>query len=310
MPSPLYQRLVQFAEAALPFGMADSLRQRVRERRSARNAAELAERMAWWDAQPADGSGTIVELQPDVRMQIYFGGELSRYIYHGDFEIDERIFLNVFLRPGDTYVDIGANLGLFSLIAAHLVGPTGRVHSFEPSSKTFQRLRGNVELNSLTNITLHELAMSNTAEKREMVTATDGMDAWNSLAQPYMGGNYTKETITTDTWDKFAPGHGLATGVTLMKIDVEGWEQAVLEGARGLLSRPDAPILQVEFTDEAAKAAGFTCAGVYRLIEEFGYRLYRFDPHTRQLTHDPLRPEYPYANLFAIKDLAAVVARL
>ncbi len=310
MSTPIYQRLVQLAEMALPAGVSDRLRQRVREQRSARNAARLAERLAWWDAQPADGSSTTVELQPGVRMQIYFGGELSRFIFQGDFEGEERQFLNAFLRPGDTFVDIGANLGLFSLIAAHLVGPKGRVHAFEPCAKTLERLRGNVALNRFTNVTVHDLALSDSAGPREMVMAVDGMDAWNSLAQPYMGGNYTTETIRTDTWDAFAEAHGLGNGVALMKIDVEGWEAPVLAGARGMLSRPDAPILQVEFTDDAAKAAGHSCADVYRLLEEFGYRLYRFDAALRQLVHDPMRAEYPYMNLFAVKDLGAVTQRL
>jgi FkbM family methyltransferase len=310
MPSPIYQSLVRLAEMALPAGMSDKLRQRVREQRSTRNAARLAERLAWWDAQPADGSSTTVELQPGVRMQIYFGGELSRFVFQGDFEIDERIFLNAFLRPGDTFVDIGANLGLFSLIAAHLVGPQGRVHAFEPSAKTFGRLKANMELNRFQNVTLHDLALSDSAGRQEMVMAVDGMDAWNSLAKPYMGGNYTTETITTDTWDSFAEAHGLGSGVTLMKIDVEGWEAPVLAGARRMLSKPDAPVLQVEFTDDAAKAAGHSCADVYRMLEEFGYRLYRFEPDQRRLVHDPLRTEYPYLNLFAVKDLAAVTARL
>jgi len=81
-------------------------------------------------------------------------------------------------------------------------------------------------------------ALSDSAGRREMVMAVDGMDAWNSLAQPYMAGNYTTETITTETWDAFAEAHGLDTGVTLMKIDVEGWEAPVLAGARRMLSKP------------------------------------------------------------------------
>jgi FkbM family methyltransferase len=310
MPTPIYQRLVKFAELALPADVSGKLRQRFRKHRSARDAARLAERLAWWDAQPADGSSTTVELQPGVRMQIYFGGELSRFIFQGDFEAEERDFLNAFLRPGDTFVDIGANLGLFSLIAALLVGPQGRVHGFEPCSKTYERLRQNVALNRFQNITVHDLALSDTAGPREMVMAVDGMDAWNSLAPPYMGGNYTSETITTETWDAFAETHGLATGVALMKIDVEGWEGPVLAGARRMLSQPDAPVLQVEFTDEAAQAAGHSCADVYRLLEECGYQIYRYDPAQRQLIHDPLRAEYPYMNLFAVKDLAAALQRL
>ncbi len=290
--------------------MSESLRQRVRQRRRERDAARLAERLAWWDAQPANGSGTTVDLQPGVRMQIYFGGELSRFIFQGDFETDERAFLNAFLQPGDTFVDVGANLGLFSLIAAELVGSRGQVHAFEPCARTFGRLSENIALNRFHNVLAHRLALSDSAGESKMIAAVDGMDAWNSLATPYMGGNYETETISTQTWDEFATTHKLASGVALMKIDVEGWEGPVLEGGRRMLSSANAPVLQVEFTDDAAKAAGHSCSHVYRLLEEFGYQLFRFDPPTRTLIHDPIRAEYPYLNLFAIKNMEAVRQRL
>jgi hypothetical protein len=95
-----------------------------------------------------------------------------------------------------------------------------------------------------------------------------------------------------------------------MKIDVEGWEAPVLEGARQSLLQRDAPVLQVEFTDEAATAAGYSCRGVYQQLEELGYRLYFFDAEQRTLVPDPIRDSYPYLNLFAVKDVDAVMRRL
>jgi hypothetical protein len=91
---------------------------------------------------------------------------------------------------------------------------------------------------------------------------------------------------------------------------VEGWETQVLEGAALSLTRGDAPVLQVEFTDDNCVLAGTTCQSVYRLIESFGYRMYRFDLKLNALVADSIRSEYGYLNLFAIKGIKAVRERV
>lgn len=143
-----------------------------------------------------------------------------------------------------------------------------------------------------------------------MMVAEDEMDGFNSFARPYMGEHYARETVITKTWDAFAGLHQLAGSVTLMKIDVEGWEFKVLSGGHDLFSREDAPVLQVEFTDGAAKAAGSSCQEIYRLLESLGYKIYKHDRVTKTLNPDPIRQEYPYLNLYAIKNLAAAQHRL
>jgi len=103
---------------------------------------------------------------------------------------------------------------------------------------------------------------------------------------------------------------GLAGAVTMMKIDVEGWENRVLAGGSESLSRPDAPVLQVEFTDAAARSAGSSCRELYGMLESMGYRMFVFDPARRVLVADPIRESYPYANLIAAKEPGMVNARL
>ena len=99
---------------------------------------------SWWQrkhdwrerrwAAVARQQGTFVtKLQPNLRIRLYGDSELCRLIYCRNFEVAEREFVNRFLRPGDVFVDVGANIGLFTLIAASRVGPTGRVIAFEPS---------------------------------------------------------------------------------------------------------------------------------------------------------------------------------
>ncbi len=243
-------------------------------------------------------------------MNLYLDSELCRLIYYRHFEANERKFLNSFLRPGDTFVDIGANIGLFTLIAASIVGPEGRVWSFEPTPETFARLTRNVQTNAFDNVGCHQLAVSDSIGEMEITKSVDGFDAWNSLATPKMGNSFANAKIRTTTWDAFAQEHKLLNRVTMMKIDVEGWENRVLVGGRNVLSGANAPVLQVEFTDGAAVAANSSCRELYESLVGMGYRMFVFDPGPSVLVPDPLRDNYPNANLIAAKDAAFVNARL
>ena len=99
-------------------------------------------------------------LQPGLKIRLHGDSELCHLIYCRHFEAHEREFLNRFLRPGDVFVDVGANIGLFTLIAAERVGPGGKVLAFEPTAKTFGRLVDNVQLNKLSNVECFKLALS------------------------------------------------------------------------------------------------------------------------------------------------------
>jgi FkbM family methyltransferase len=249
-------------------------------------------------------------IEPDVQMWLYRDNILAYALYCKDFEDSERRFLRTFLRPGDIFVDIGANIGLFTLIAARCVGLDGKVYAFEPGSLTYRRLSDNISLNALQNVICQQIALSDAATRMDLTIALDGWDAFSSFARPMFGDSFVTESVQCVTWDSFAAQADLLGKVTMMKIDVEGWESRVLRGAAATLARDDAPMVQIEFTEPAARAAGSSCARLYSDLEAFGFRMYRYDERTRTLCHDPLRDEYPYLNLFAIKDLAFVLSRL
>lgn len=267
-------------------------------------------RLAWWESQIGKRQCIEAEIQPGIRMQLYLDSRLSLAIYRGDFELKEQQFLNAFLRPGDTFVDIGANIGLFTLIAAQSVGNTGHVYAFEPCAKTYQRLLENVDLNRLTNVSCYRLALSDSAMQLDMTTSLDGYDAWNSLARPIAGNAFAVELVDCTTWNSFAREHDLVAGATMIKIDVEGWESRALSGGSEVLSRPDAPVLQVEFTEQAAQSASSSCAELYNLLAELGYQMFVYDAMSRSLIPEPLRENYRYLNLIAAKRPEQVLARL
>lgn len=267
-------------------------------------------RTGWWQSQKGIREQTEVSIQPGVRMRLYFDSRLSQLIYCDDFERQQREFLNAFLRQGEVFVDIGANIGLFTLIAAYRVGSTGRVYAFEPCSTAHRRLLANVQLNRLDNVSCHQSALSDLVGQLNMTVSLDGFDAWNSFAQPIAGHSFAVETVNCTTWDNFVQGHNLAGRVTMMKIDVEGWEGRVLSGAYEALAGTDGPVLQVEFADQAAQSAGSSCARLYDSLRGLGHQMFTYDAKSRELVHDPLRESYSYLNLIAVKQPERIVARL
>src|SRR6266496_451229 len=135
-----------------------------------------------WAAVARQRGAFVTKLQPNLRIRLYGDSELCRLIYCRNFEVTEREFVNRFLRPGDVFVDVGANIGLFTLIAASRVGPTGKVIAFEPTSETYERLVGNVRLNRLRNVDCVRSALSDHSGELDLVRSVDGFDAWNSFA--------------------------------------------------------------------------------------------------------------------------------
>ena len=254
----------------------------------------------------------FVELQPNLKIRAYRDSVLCQAIAAGAFECAEQDFVRRFLREGDIFVDIGANIGLFTLIGARAVRDSGRVVSLEPCEKTFERLLENVADNQITNVDCHRLAVSDETGCSTFHVSLDGYDAWNSFAKPTLGKRFATKNVTTIRWDDFAKNRDLVGRVQLMKVDIEGWEYQFLAGAKSTLTREDAPVLLVEFTEQNAKAAGNRCRDVYSRLEEFGYGMYRYHADPPKMKRAENLDHFEYVNLYAIKDnkLEIVIDRI
>ncbi|MEP7340417.1 MAG: FkbM family methyltransferase [Acidobacteriota bacterium] len=237
-------------------------------------------------------------------MKLYGDSIFCRMVYFWDFEIETRQFLKSILSPGDVFLDVGANVGLFSLIAARCVGANGQVHAFEPVGKTYERLVDNVKVNRLINVTCHRLALSDKDGEAVMTIATDGHDAWNSLGKPYMGDSFDSETIITRTLDSFLDEYSLLNKVKAIKVDVEGWEAYVLAGGMKTLSSAQAPLIIVEFTEEAAALANSSCSTVYDNLKQLGYQMFRLNDGIANFELLPPLDTFPNINVIATKNPA------
>lgn len=159
---------------------------------------------------------------------------IGQGLFIGAFETAEVEFVRRSLKPGDIFLDVGANGGLYTVIAAKLVSPGGHVYAFEPGQRELELLRHNIAINGLENVTVIERAVSNKTGLARFAISRDG--AMNSLAQNKHPAQQIIEwqTIQTTTLDDFITEFGL-TRVDFIKIDVEGAERFVFQGAPRLL---------------------------------------------------------------------------
>jgi len=251
------------------------------------------------------------EVESGMRLRLHFDSAIARDIYCHDHELAERALLRRFLRPGDTFVDVGANLGLYSVLASRLVGPDGLVFSFEPDPKVYARLLFNLEANDCSNVRTFQLALSSLDETRAMQISNAGFDAYNSFGTPVRGeGTFEAHDVACVRYDALTKVEPRMASASMIKVDVEGWESMVLHGAIEQLSRENAPLLQLEFNDQAAKSVGLPCKELYQWLNSLSYSVYTFDHKNVELAPHPLKEHYIYDNVFATKDIVSLRQRI
>ncbi len=248
----------------------------------------------------------VVDLGKDgLRIQLTGSDILAPAIYWGG-KFEPRIydFIKSILQPGMTVFDIGANIGQYTLLAAHCVGPKGQVHSFEPASREFSILRSNVILNGFTNVILQNLAVSSYDGEAVLTTCPEGRGSFNTigtLTHPF--------AVELRTWpvrvrcvrlDSYIRDQQLEK-VDMIKIDIEGAERDLLLGAQELLSEYMTPLVICEFADNTS--AGFNSSGaeLYECFESYGYHLYEITEKSGVLRIAPKKQEYVGDNLVAVK---------
>jgi len=215
-----------------------------------------------------------------LTVQLYLGNDSSRPLFIGGCaEPNEFAFLDSVLKEGMVFVDGGANEGLYSLFAARCVGPSGKVFSFEPSQREFDRLTCNIRLNGLENVHAVQAALADAPGELELNIACSAHSGHNTLGKfahevPLL----RTERVSAQTLDGFAAEAGL-TRVDVLKLDVEGAEHWVLEGARGVL-RQMRPIILFEASDAALKGQGRNLPDLLEFLRSQDYKLYAFNDRT------------------------------
>ena len=157
-------------------------------------------------------------------------GESCPELALGTYEVPIQNIFAQHLKLGDVFYDIGANVGFFSVIAAKLVGDTGKVYAFEPGENNAKAIRHNARLNDFTQIEVIEKAVSETSGQGQLLLAqySGGHALATADVPPDLAGEVTVDLVSIDDLiaeDKIAPPN-------FVKVDVEGAELEVLKGMR------------------------------------------------------------------------------
>jgi FkbM family methyltransferase len=215
-------------------------------------------------ARPSDGVGRLI---------CYFGDRADKLF----------AFMKGYLKPGMTFVDVGANIGSHTLHGARLVADTGRVFSFEADPETFSLLKENVRLNCVGNAVLWNQCLSN--KSGTVIFNRNANSARSSLLHP----GDSQMTLSASALDDLLP---LGQPIDLLKIDVEGADYLVLDGARRIFANAPPRVVVIEVT---------SCSGEIKdFLLSHAYRFYRFDESRSAL----IEVESPVFETYAVHDRA------
>jgi len=194
------------------------------------------------------------------------------------------------LKPGAVFLDIGAHHGVFSVVAAKKVGTTGTVVSFEPSVREYHRLRLHLRLNRLRSVRAESLAVGSAACTQRFFQITSGDTTRGGFRPPASDDRVSEISVETVCLDDYILQFPL-TRVDIVKLDVEGGEREVLEGASLVLTKLR-PIFICEVLDAATQPWGYKARELMLMLQRFDFRWFeiRLDG---SITPHEIREHYP-----------------
>ena len=233
--------------------------------------------------------------------------EVAKFLARGWFEYREQAFVWLYLRTGNTFLDAGAHVGLFSLIAGHAMQNQGTILALEPHPESALLLEQNFHEHQLQCARVRRYALASRPGSVVLHMGAEGRAAYSSL---YSGAALPRQVpIEAITLDALLAQEGIAS-VDLAKIDIEGAEIEALGGASESIRQGRLPLLLIECTEANLRRAGSTTRQLFDTLTEHGYAVCRFDAASRRLVPRPFADALDYDNLFAALNLREVNERL
>lgn len=203
-----------------------------------------------------------------------------RILIFNEYEPELIKVLKTLLKEGDNIMDIGANIGYISLVAAQLIKGNGHVFSFEPSPEMYDKLKTNILENHTSNITAFPFAISNHIGDAQFFINNTGNSGMSSFRQDNSVSPIKVNAITIDSILQKLPK------IRLLKIDIEGAEFKAISGMKSFIQR-DRPTIIIEFTDQFLQQMDSSSSDLFQLLENHGYHLWRINEKLIPLNSAP-----------------------
>ena len=251
-------------------------------------------------ARPKDGILPVELAGMEGRFFVRTPAELRIIESAGGAGGEQQVVTQVmsFLKPVDVVFDIGANVGLYTVLLSKKVGDAGQVIAFEPEARTYEHLMENLKLNERKNVRCFRKALGERTGQASLFTGS--VIGGGSLVHQQGGGN-GEEVVEIAQGDELVATEKLPTP-RAVKIDVEGYEYAVIQGLRHTLAEPDCEMLCCEI-HPSMLPAGVTPEAVLSLVDSLGFKQIQQFPRwdktfhivARKPAEEPLRerPDLP-----------------
>jgi FkbM family methyltransferase len=212
-------------------------------------------------------SGTF-PLRDGRAVTVDLGDRIQRLMWGGAYEPGVTRCIRALLRPGDSFVDVGAHIGFFSLTASAAVGPSGKIYSFEADGDLFKTLQANA-IDCPWLVPYWQAVWKHSGPMTFSNPRQKGESGWGKLAAVREGGHNTTVNATSlDDWHEnvgFPPIRGI-------KIDAEGSEPFILEGA-GRVIQTVRPFIVIELNESLLRKVGHSAHGIITLLHDYRYHV-------------------------------------
>ena len=245
-------------------------------------------RLLLWRTISGDNKSIFLRLTPTISAELVAAGDITRMLYRDQPFADrgrffERDTLQLFvshIKPKATIIDVGANIGLFSIVASKILQNTGKIYAFEPTAKTHQRLVRNLALNNCANVVPVAKALSDKDGAVTMVSPDDALrngfqDAFNQI-RPFQNDSPPNSSAEAATLDSFVEQNQIRQ-IDLIKVDIEGAELLFFRGAEKTLRMR--PTIIFEFCEEHCHSFDYEAQEIIDFLHSHRYVVKQYAPH-------------------------------
>lgn len=239
------------------------------------------------------GVTQICSYDKDLKMKLDLDEWIQQHIYFlGYFDPIGIKFIKNQLYEGEIFIDIGANVGAYSLVASRFVGRSGKVIAFEPASKSFLRLTKNISINGLKNIIAERKAVLDKNTRIDLYVSGNHNLGMTSIFHHDSESGIT-ENVEAVTLDDYVEKNEISR-INTVKIDIEGSEMLSLKGMQKILERIRPRIL-IELKEETLTRSGLQVKDVDDFMIKAGYNKFIID-EPGNISNDLTRQHKDYHN--------------
>jgi FkbM family methyltransferase len=200
---------------------------------------------------------------------------LQRLLIYGDYEKEIVQLIEKYIDPKKDVLDVGANIGLHTVLFSKLINSDKKVLAFEPTPNALKYLRNNLQINNCDDKVIIYNGIATDSKGQFELNIIEGMEEYSAVGQinhpNVLGMKFNTIKVQGNTIDELVKEHNLRPG--FIKIDTEGAEHFVFEGAKETINKYK-PVIISELSDNLLKAQGFNCERIFENLKRIGYKIY------------------------------------